>query len=60
MIARHGPDKGLAFNVRLDGAPLFTFPDGQRNFLKSDNSHAFTWPTEVPAYLKAHAYDRAL
>jgi hypothetical protein len=45
--------------VRLDGSPLFTFSDGQRDLLTPGTTHAFTWPTEVPAHLKAHAYDRA-
>ena len=45
--------------VRLDGSPLFTFSDGQRDLLTPGTTHAFTWPTEVPAHLKAHTYDRA-
>jgi len=44
--------------VRLDGAPLFTFTDGQKPMLFEDTKHAFTWPHEVPARLTAQAYDR--
>jgi hypothetical protein len=45
--------------VRLDGSPLFTLSDGQRDLLAPDTARAFTWPTQVPAHLKAHTYDRA-
>jgi hypothetical protein len=45
--------------VRLDGRPLFTFSDGQKDLLFAGTEKAFTWPVEVPASLTAHAYDRA-
>lgn len=44
--------------VRLDGTPLFTFGDEQTEMLGAGTKQAFTWTTEVPAHLKAHAYDR--
>jgi hypothetical protein len=44
--------------VRLDGSPLFTLSDGQRDLLTPGNLHASTWPTEAPAHVKAHAYDQ--
>ena len=44
--------------IRLNGSPLFTFSDGTKNVLFDGTDHAFTWPTEVPARLTAHAYDR--
>jgi len=45
--------------ARLDGTPLFTFSDGQKDLLFEGTERAFTWPTEVPAGLAAHTYDRA-
>ena len=45
--------------VRLDGSPLFTFSDGEKDLLSESTTHAFTWPTETPAHLLAHTYDRA-
>jgi hypothetical protein len=42
----------------LDGTPLFTLSDGAKDVLFHGTDHAFTWPTEVPARLTAHAYDR--
>ena len=44
--------------IRLNGSPLFTLSDGTKNVLFDGTDHAFTWPTEVPARLTAHAYDR--
>jgi len=43
--------------VRLDGEPLFTFSNGDREVLFPGTSQAFTWVAEAPARLKAHAYD---
>ena len=44
--------------VRLDGAPLFTFRSEKKEMLHAGTSHAFTWPSEAPARLTAHVYDR--
>ena len=44
--------------IRLNGSPLFTLSDGTKRVLFDGTDHAFTWPTEVPARLTAHAYDR--
>lgn len=44
---------------RLDGSPLFTFSDGQKDLLFEGTEHASTWQNEVPAWLHAHVYDRA-
>jgi hypothetical protein len=44
--------------VRLDGPPLFTFSDGERELLSEATDHAFTWPRETPAGITAHVYDR--
>lgn len=43
----------------LDGKPLFTFSDGEKDMLFEGTEHAFTWPVEAPASLTAHTYDRA-
>ena len=48
-------DDGVA---RVDGSPLFTISDGKTNLLSDATDHAFTWTTETPAHLVAHAYDR--
>lgn len=44
--------------ARLDGTPLFTFSDGQIELLFEGSKHAFTWASETPAGLTAHAYDK--
>jgi hypothetical protein len=44
---------------RLDGSPLFTFSDGQKELLFEGTEHASTWQNEAPAWLHAHVYDRA-
>jgi hypothetical protein len=59
---RHGLWRHLADDdgvVRLDGKPLFTFSDGEKDLLSEATKHAFTWPTAAPAALSAHTYDRA-
>ena len=59
---RHGLWRHLADDdgvVRLDGHPLFTFSDGEKDLLSEATEHAFTWPIATPAALSAHAYDRA-
>jgi len=43
--------------VRLDGDPLFTFSNGEREVLFPGTRQAFVWTVEAPAHLKAHAYD---
>ncbi|MEA3367349.1 MAG: hypothetical protein U9R68_04460, partial [Planctomycetota bacterium] len=44
--------------VRLDGTPLFTFRSEKEKMLHAGTDHAFTWPSEAPASLTAHVYDR--
>jgi len=57
----HGLTRFLADDddtVRLEDSPLFTFSDGAKPLLSEGTTHAFTWPSEAPASLVAHAYDR--
>ncbi|MEO5367745.1 MAG: heparinase II/III family protein [Magnetococcus sp. WYHC-3] len=44
-------------NVRLDGAPLFTFRDDKDNLLWSGTRSAYTWTFRDPVRIKAHTQD---
>ncbi len=55
-LCRHlADDDGVP---RLDGTPLFTFSDGEKDLLSEATANAFTWATETPARLVAQAEDR--
>jgi hypothetical protein len=56
MIRHLADDEG---KVRLDGEPLFTFGDGERELLSSNTEKAFTWPTGTSASLLAEVENRA-
>ena len=61
LLMRNGVCVGLRDDddaVRLADRPLFTLGDGKTTLLAADTQHAFTWPTEAPAHLVAHAQDR--
>ena len=45
--------------VRLNGSPLFTLSDDNREVLSEKTGQAFTWPIESPASITANAQDRA-
>lgn len=61
MDMKHGLIRRLADDddtVRLDGGPLFTFGDGEKDLLTPETENAFVWARNAPADVQAHAQDR--
>lgn len=50
LVKLAGPD-GTAV---LDGQPLFTIADKNKQLLRRDQQASFVWPRQAPAWLKAH------